>query len=84
MIYISWIANNRALIMAGIALLGFFCQILYFRHRRDGRMQPNDLGYFWRLWQQGDRDGTLMIYLTFAGIMLAIILIVSILINARL
>ena len=64
--------------MAIILFLGFICQIINYLHLSNGRAQKGDLGYFWRLWQSGHRDGKIMIYLTFICLLIAFILCISI------
>jgi len=72
-----WIASHRGVIMFLIYGCGAVTQYIYYRHLREGRFKQEDLGYFWRLWRQGNSAGKIMMYATFAAIVLAAILIVS-------
>lgn len=77
----NWIVEHRAVIILMIGACGVVCQYLNYRHFREGRANRGDLGYFWRKWREGDRDGKIMIYLSFIAIALGLVLSVSILIS---
>lgn len=83
MFYLEWIAGHRPLVMFLILLCGVVTQILYYRHLRQGKFKTDDLGYFFRLWRNKNRDGRIMIYSTFTAIALAVLLIVSMIVTAR-
>ncbi len=79
----KWIANHKTLILLLVSFLGIVCQIIRYRHLKDGRFKSDDLGYFFRLYRTGDTDGRIMIYATATGVLLAFILIVSLLMNVK-
>jgi hypothetical protein len=75
--FFNWIADHRPVVMFFICICAAICQYLQYRHVRAGLCKREDIGYFWRLWRQGERDGKLMIYLTFFSVALAALLIIS-------
>lgn len=77
----KWISDHRALIMLSIAMLGACTQYIYYKHLRKGLFKTSDLGYFWRLWKNEERDGKIMIYSTAAAILLSAALFISLITN---
>lgn len=51
--------------------------ITYYRHVFAKKCRPDDFGYFCRLWCAGDRDGAVVMNLSFLAIFCGIMLLLS-------
>jgi hypothetical protein len=74
-----WVSEHRPLFIGLICLLAIICESIYQRHLKQGKFRTEDLGYFWRIWQKGERDGKIMIYSVFSAMLIGVILVASLL-----
>jgi len=72
-----WIVEHKAWIMLLIFAFSMINQCIYYRHLRQRRFEEADVGYFWRLWRQGNMSGRIIVYSTFIMIALGLLLVIS-------